>query len=87
MWGRIQSRAMSDPCSDELQVLRDARAKAAKLFADLTARSRDLDRFAGQLAPEKIEPGRRAFADAVESTRTVIERLDAALKQISEGTD
>jgi hypothetical protein len=79
---------MSDRApDDEEQVLRDARAKAARLFDDLTARARDLEHFAGRRAPEAFEPGRRAFADAIGSTRAVIDRLDAALKQGSEETD
>lgn len=79
---------MSDRApDDEEQVLRDARAKAARLFDDLTARGRDLERFAGRPAPGAFEPGRRACADAVASARAVVERLDAALKQGSEATD
>ena len=65
--------------TDESQLLRDARAKAAKLMANLIAQRDDLARFAAQIAPDKRDAGQRAFANAIESTRRTLEGIDQAL--------
>jgi hypothetical protein len=59
--------------------LRDARAKAEKVIAGLVAQAQDLDRFARQLAPDKLARGHQAFADAIASARRTLDRLDHAL--------
>lgn len=56
-----------------------AKAKAEKLIATLIAQSTDLDRFASQLAPEKLDTGRRAFADAIGSTQKTLAQIEQAL--------
>ena len=67
------------------QLLRDARAKAERLVADLVAQQRDLDRFASRpqvvLAPEKVAQGRAAFEDAIESARRTVAGIDRALRE------
>jgi ABC-type transporter Mla subunit MlaD len=69
-----------DPWNEE-QLLRDAKAKAERLIADLTAQLDDLERFPGQisLAPEKLAQGRQAFANAIRSARDTLENIDHAL--------
>jgi hypothetical protein len=62
------------------QLLRDARAKAAKLMANLIAQRDDLARFEPQIAPDKRAAGQRAFANAIESTRKTLEGIDQALR-------
>ncbi|MDB5320539.1 MAG: hypothetical protein JWN40_2170 [Phycisphaerales bacterium] len=72
---------MSDhPQTDESQLLRDARAKAARLMANLIAQRDDLARFAPQIAPDKRAQGQLAFANAIESTRKTLEGIDQALR-------
>jgi hypothetical protein len=72
---------------DEQQLLRDARAKAQKLIAQLLAQQEDLDRFSSQqqivLSPEQLAQGKQAFAQAIESTRKTLQGIDAALEQTS----
>jgi hypothetical protein len=65
---------------DDADLLRDARAKAERLVAGLLAQSRDMDRFADRLAPEKLAEGRAAFARAIESARRTVEQIDLALR-------
>jgi len=72
---------MSEPNqTPESQLLRDARSKAAALMANLITQRDDLARFAPQLAPDKQAAGQQAFADAIESTRRTLERVDQALR-------
>jgi hypothetical protein len=70
--------ASADP-SHDAQLLRDARAKAEKLLAGLVAQAQDLDRFARQLAPDKLAQGREAFANAIASARRTLDGIDQAL--------
>ena len=74
---------MSEHPSPDAQLLRDARAKAEKLIAGLVAQSQDLDRFARQLAPDKLARGHQAFADAIDSARRTLDHLDQALAATS----
>jgi hypothetical protein len=74
---------MSDPDCHEDQLLRDAKAKAEKLIASLIAQRDDLDRFTGHIAPEKIAQGRKAFADAIGSTRKTLDGIEKALRAAS----
>jgi hypothetical protein len=67
------------PPADESQLLRDARAKAERLMANLIAQRDDLARFAAQIDPDKHVAGQRAFANAIESTRKTLEGIDQAL--------
>jgi ABC-type transporter Mla subunit MlaD len=70
---------MSSHPTPDAQLLRDARAKAEKLLAGLVAQSSDLDRFARQVAPDKIARGHQAFADAIASARRTLDNIDQAL--------
>jgi ABC-type transporter Mla subunit MlaD len=70
---------MRDDPSPDAQLLRDARAKAEKLLAGLVAQSHDLDRFARQLAPDKLARGHQAFAEAIDSARRTLDNIDQAL--------
>jgi len=70
---------MSADPSPDAQLLRDARAKAEKLLAGLLAQAQDLDRFARQVAPDKLAGGREAFANAIASARRTVDGLDRAL--------
>ncbi len=73
--------AMDTPSQfDDEALLRDAKAKAEKLMADLIAQRDNLDRFAPQLAPEKLVRGQAAFANAIESTRRTLAGIDQALR-------
>ncbi|HEY7119834.1 MAG TPA: hypothetical protein VH475_24805 [Tepidisphaeraceae bacterium] len=65
--------------SEDDQLLRDARAKAQKLLAGLIAQCHDLDRFAGQLAPDRLAQGQQAFANAIDSARRTLDGIDQAL--------
>ncbi len=71
--------AAADPWESDT-LLREARAKAQRLIDSLMAQSRDMDRFAATLAPDRVEAGRRAFADAIESTRLTLAGIDRALE-------
>jgi len=68
------------PRPDEEQLLRDARAKAEKLMANLIAQRDDLIKFAPQIAPDKLQQGQTAFANAIESTGKMLHNLDQALR-------
>ena len=70
---------MSGQPTPDAQLLRDARAKAERLIAGLVAQAQDLDRFAHQLAPDKLAQGQRAFASAIESARRTLDGIDQAL--------
>jgi uncharacterized protein YukE len=65
---------------DEDALLREAKAKAEKLIADLISQRDNLDRFAPRLAPEKFVRGQAAFASAIESTRRTLEGIEQALR-------
>ena len=68
----------------EHDLLRDARAKAQKLLAQLLAQQEDLARHASgprvALAPEKLASGQQAFDRAIESTRRTLRHIDEALQ-------
>jgi len=70
---------MSADTSHDAQLLRDARAKAEKLLAGLLTQAHDLDRFTRQVAPDKLAPGREAFANAIASARRTLNGIDQAL--------
>ena len=71
--------AMNDDWN-QAQLLKDAKANAERLIRDLVAQQQDLDRFAGQIAPDKLEPGQRPFADAIRSARATLHGLDDAIQ-------
>jgi hypothetical protein len=72
---------MSEPPPfDEEALLRDAKAKAEKLMADLIAQRDNLDQFAPRIAPDKLVRGQAAFASAIESTRKTLEGIEQALR-------
>jgi hypothetical protein len=71
---------MSTSPRDEEKLLRDAKATAERLMAGLIAQSRDLDRFAGQIAPDKFAEGQQAFSHAIESTRKTLEGIEVVLR-------
>jgi ABC-type transporter Mla subunit MlaD len=71
---------MSPTPTPDAQLVRDARAKAEKVIAGLVAQAQDLDRFARQLAPDKLARGRQAFADAIASARRTLQGIDDAIR-------
>ena len=71
---------MSDPDCDQDRLLRDAKAKAEKLIASLIAQQDDLDRFAAHVDPDKFAQGKKAFAEAIGSTRKTLDGIENALR-------
>jgi ABC-type transporter Mla subunit MlaD len=71
---------MSDADWEKEKLLREAKAKAEKIIASLIAQQQDLDRFATQIAPEKLAQGQKAFADAIGSTVKTVHEIDQALR-------
>ena len=65
---------------NQSQLLTDAKRQAERLIRDLVAQQQDLDRFAGQMAPDKLEPGQQAFADAIRSARQTLAEIDQAIQ-------
>src|SRR5687767_12445060 len=75
----IPTPPMTEHPAPHARLLRDARAKAEKLIAGLVAQAQDLDRFARQIAPDKLAQGQQAFASAIESARRTLDGIDQAL--------
>jgi len=71
---------MSDADWDKEKLLREAKAKVEKLVASLIAQQQDLDRFATQIAPDKLAQGQKAFDDAIGSTLKTVHEIDQALR-------
>lgn len=71
---------MSQDRWNDQELLREAKAKAQKLMASLIEQSQDLDRFVGQMAPEKLAEGQQAFEHAIRSARRALQQIDLALQ-------
>jgi len=65
---------------DDIELLRQARAKASKLLDNLIAQRDDLERAALRLASDQQELGRQAFESAIASARRTLEGIDGALR-------
>lgn len=76
---------MTDPVSQqEAELLRDAKAKAERLLAELILRRDEIERQPPnpKVDPEQYARGREAFANAIASAQRTLDAIDQALKLI-----
>jgi hypothetical protein len=70
-----------DPSDPEIvQMLKDARAKAERLLAELIKQSAEVEANPPDLPPDRLQQGRHAMQKAIESATRMLKGIDDAQK-------